>query len=167
VDKDTLRPNPDFFAYLLFKRLMGPAVLDVPPPGTPDVKAFAHCTRVHGQYTAGSAEAADVQPGAVTLLLLNFSPNTTYSVAPALQGAAGAGATRHEYVLTADGTLEMFGGAVPRLNGQPLVLSDKGEYPALTPKRVGADQPITLPPTSIGFFVMTDVAAAACPRLQG
>jgi len=50
------------------------------------------------------------------------------------------------------------------MNGQPLNLGDKGTLPILSPDtyRTGQNIAVTLPPTSIGFWVFTGVQAEPC-----
>jgi hypothetical protein len=50
------------------------------------------------------------------------------------------------------------------MNGQPLNLGDKGTLPILLPDiyHTGQNLAVTLPPTSIGFWVLTGVQAESC-----
>ena len=58
LEENTLDPRPDYWAAVLWKQLMGTRVLD---PGVPPADGF----RVYAQCAHG-------QPGAVTLLAINF-----------------------------------------------------------------------------------------------
>jgi heparanase len=157
LDHVTLKPNPDFFNYLLFKRLMGPTVLDL-QSSSPDVTAYAHCT---------AKGAPGAKPGAVSLLLVNFQADADAQVsALRLDGQdllGGSGAVRHEYLL-APGTAGVLNSTVSSLNGKPLTVSAKGAYPKLEPKEVadGAANPLVLPKTSYGFVVLPDAGVEAC-----
>src|SRR5262249_34914262 len=63
LDDATLEPRPDWFASVLFKRLMGREVLGVvrTEPGDPFVRVYAHCAK-------GAA------PGSIALLAINLHP---------------------------------------------------------------------------------------------
>lgn len=155
LDHVSLKPNPDFFNYLLFKRLMGPTVLDV-QSASPDVTAYAHCTR---------AGAVGAKPGAVTLLLVNFKADADAQLSALRLGGEDllARGARHEYLLT-PGTAGVLNSTVSNLNGRPLAVSAKGAYPTLEPKVVadGAGSPLVLPRQSYGFVVLPDAGVAAC-----
>lgn len=158
LDHTTLKPNPDFFNYLLFKRLMGPTVLDV-QSSSPDVTAYAHCTR-QGAPAGGAAK-----PGAVTLLLVNFKADADAQLSALRLGGQDllAQGARHEYLLT-PGTPGVLNSTLSNLNGQPLTVSAKGAYPKLEPMVVadGAGSPLVLSRQSYGFVVLPDAGVAAC-----
>ena len=102
IDQATLEPRPNYWAALLWRRLMGSTVLDA-GPSNPGVHLFAHCM-------AG-------KPGGVTLLAINA--NQTGAEALDLATAAD------RYTLTAR-TLD-----APRvqLNGRELAVGP-GRHPA-------------------------------------
>jgi hypothetical protein len=66
LDGDTLNPRPDYWAALLWKRLMGTRVLDPGIPPTSGAHIYAHC-------------AKDL-PGGVTIVDLNLSQKTPLSL---------------------------------------------------------------------------------------
>src|SRR5262249_58171455 len=73
IDDATLEPNPDYWASLLWRRLMGTRVLAASTDATMPVRVYAHCAR---------------GGGGVTLLALNLSAKESVSVrAPDLDGA--------------------------------------------------------------------------------
>ncbi len=153
LDKDTLQPNPDFFNYLLFKRLMGTAVLDINSSAN-DVTAYAHCTR------AGAVPGQE--PGAVTVLLVNFNADNEAHVATLKVGDQDLlAAPRLDYTLTS-GLPGALNGTFPNLNGKPLKVSAKGVYPALPPLEVKSGEALVLPPTSYGFYVFPKAGLEAC-----
>lgn len=43
IDQDTLVPRPNYWAAVLWKRIMGQTVLQSPKSPSPDVRIFAHC----------------------------------------------------------------------------------------------------------------------------
>jgi len=113
LEQGTLRPNPDYWASVLWRRLMGERQLVVPKAGIPrGLRVFASC--------APSDVAAQ---GSVTYLLLN--PTST----PAAVSFAGAhdrnlqvwmvtaSSAAAQAVVLNGRTLEAPDGAVPDLNG--------------------------------------------------
>ncbi len=138
LDDDTLEPRPDYWASLLFKRLMGTEVLEVALEGEADgggrVLAYAH--------RAPSAEA-----GGVSVLLLNLAPDEPATVA--IAGLDGEHAD--VYLVTADG----LDAPEVRLGATTLRLGDDGSLPALDPERravpAGAPLILELEPVSYAF----------------
>ena len=111
LDHNTYEPNPDFYAALLWRRLMGVKVLDVdlhrhPRSGSGSgsgsesemVRAYASCTP-----RGKTAEARRKSEGSVTLLLLNLSPNTStvLSIMPAGSFVGEGALAREEYHMAA------------------------------------------------------------------
>jgi heparanase len=156
LDKDTLLPNPDFFNYMLFKRLMGARVLDVAAQGKKagNLTVYAHC----------AAPGAGGGNGGVTVLLVNFDATSGYRLA-AIGDGAGAdllakGKERQEYILTSPGAIN---GSVSYLNGAPLRLTASGDYPPLEPRVVvNGQEELVIPPLTYGFVVFPDAEAKAC-----
>lgn len=158
LDKDTLQPNPDFFNYLLFKRLMGPEVLDV-QSSRREVTAYAHCTR------RGIAGFPIFEAGAVTVLILNFMSDFdaeigTMTVTRDAQKDLLTG-PRLEYTLTA-GTPGELNSTFSNLNGQPLRVSETGIFPAMLPLIIQREQTLTVPKQSYGFYVFPEARVQAC-----
>jgi hypothetical protein len=150
IDAETLEPYPDYFNSILWRRLMGPAVLEARvlsfPATEPDagagldparVRLYAHCT--------------PGRTGAVTVLALNL-----HEAAAVPLSFLGAGAARELYLLTADDRL----GTDVELNGTVLAVAEDGSPPAIAP--VAATDPIELPATSYAFVVLPDADAPAC-----
>lgn len=141
LNRSTYEPNPDYYIARLFHAVMGDTVLE-PPNGTfigkGYLRPYMNCNR---------------QGAGVALLLLNIAPNTTFEVSFAGQSVL----PRDEYVFTA----EALDSQLISLNGAELVVQD-GQIPALNPKTETAAGTITMPPHSIGFFVLKDFPAAAC-----
>ncbi|MFN3200583.1 MAG: hypothetical protein ACE366_19445 [Bradymonadia bacterium] len=133
-----LSPRPDFWTSVLFKRLMGPEVLQVQVPETPTLQVYAHCT--------------PNAPGSVTFAWVNVDETRTFR----LVGPEG---------LEADATLQMYVLSAPslasptvQLNGTELKWPDDNSVPALSPVTGSAD----LPPRTYGFAVWPEANAAAC-----
>lgn len=133
-----LAPNPDWWASLLWRRLMGTSVLDVAPSGS-GLRVYAHC-------------AADGTAGGVTALVLNLADaETTVS----FDGVDPTDAQRY-LVTTPD-----LGSRRLELEGQPLSLGDDGALPSLDGASLDPAW-VTLPPTSFAFVELPAADAAAC-----
>ena len=113
------------------------------------------CTAT-GRTTRVYAFCSRVTDGGVTVLALNidsqpttFEFQATFTMFPRL-----------EYHLTAPGgNLSSF---QVELNGELLQASPSGALPAFNPVSVNTASPITLQPTSFGFFVFPDANSEAC-----
>jgi heparanase len=134
LDQTTFLPRPDYWAALLWRRLMGATVLDAGAPRL-GLHLYAHCLRG--------------RPGGVTLLAINNSRAESTSVA--LPKAA------ERYTLTApkleDSRVE--------LNGRELRLSAGDALPALQGVRVPAGR-VALAPASITFLAIQEAGNGAC-----
>jgi heparanase len=135
LDEKDFMPRPNYWAALLWRRLMGTTVLD---PGTlpvPQLHLYAHCLR-------GSR-------GGVALLAINKNRVQSRSL--------GLAAPASRYTLTAAGLTD----TRVRLNGRRFGLDAHDELPPLRGERVAAEQ-IDLPPASITFLAVADAANPAC-----
>lgn len=146
IDNSTLIPRPDYFASVLWKRLMGQRVLRVVLEGAANknVNAYAHC----GNHPEGD--------GALTALVLNSNPYETVVVRfPDMNGKAviyrgtqgnpdGRLVAVNSKILSAAAD-----GSVPRIDGATV------HYPKSAPW-------IALPPLSWAFVVFPDAEAPAC-----
>lgn len=159
LDKDTLLPNPDFFNYLLFKRLMGREVLRV-ESSSPEVTVYAHCTRKGGKED----ELQGLEPGAVTVLIINFMAQHDAQIGVLkLEGEWRdlLPEPRLEYTLTS-GMPGKLNGTFSLLNGSPLQVSSEGVYPAMDPLVVKKGEDLVLPKQSYGFYVFPKAGVRAC-----
>ena len=139
IDDATLDPRPDYWASVLWRRLMGQRVLDVGRTAVDDyVRVYAHCS-----YE---------RPGAVTVLAINLDPDN--SVRIEVDGLTTA--NPELYLLTSDGldSSDLW------LNGT-LLRDDDGTLPPLDPRAVG-NGPVDVPPHAMAFVVYPNAAAAAC-----
>jgi hypothetical protein len=134
LDQNTFTPRPNYWAALLWRRLMGSTVLDAGPL-QPGLHVYAQCLRDHA--------------GGVTLLAINLSQTETKIIK--LPTAADI------YVLTAP---KLETGQV-QLNGRELRLSSGDGLPDLQGKRVQAGR-IDLKPASITFLAVSDAGNFAC-----
>jgi heparanase len=129
IDQDTHLPKPNYWCALLWKKLMGTAVLDAGSNSQPGVYLFAH-------NTPGTT-------GGVTLLVINTNKTTPVTIHIPNDAT--------QYTLTAD-TLE---GEQVKLNGGLLKLTANDELPEIKGKSVKPAN-VLLPATSISFFTFAD-----------
>lgn len=138
IDDATLQPNPDYWAALLWHRLMGTSIL---APRLSDAPATV---RFYGACTRGRA--------GTTLLALNL--DARHSVAVSLPRA---GSPAEVYLVTAPNLL----GRQVRLNGRPLHTTRSGAIPVLAATPL-AGTSIKLPAASYAFVVLPGLGPAAC-----
>jgi len=135
IDEATLTPRPDYWAALLWRKLMGMKVLDAGAAQGGSLRLYAHCLR-------GT-------PGGVALLAIN----TDREAARGLEVPAES----ERYTLTAKDLLEQ----AVRLNGKELGLDARGELPALAGIASPAGE-VPLPPASITFLAIKRADNLAC-----
>lgn len=131
----TLEPKPNYWAALLWRRLMGPTVLESGVPAAEGLHLYAHCLR-------GS-------PGGVALLAINNSRTRPTSIQ--LSTAAD------RYTLSA----QDLDAKQVQLNGTPLKLTAQDELPTLAPVGVAAGA-IELQPASITFLAVSGAQNSNC-----
>jgi hypothetical protein len=134
IDEATHAPRPNYWAALLWKRLMGTGVLEPGIAPSTDFYTYAHC--MHGRA------------GGVTLLAINAG-----AAAATLEVAMPG----ERYMLTAD---ELQARDV-RLNGDVLRAAEAGGVPRLAGRPVPKG-PLSLPPTSITFVTFPHAGNLAC-----
>ena len=134
LDQNTFAPRPNYWAALLWRRLMGQNVLD-PGASRPDLTLYAQCLPGHR--------------GGVTLLAINTSRTDTRSIE--LPMAA------ERYTLTA----EKLEATYVRLNGQVLDLVDNNELPAFHGQHIASGQ-VDFAPASISFLAIEGAANGSC-----
>lgn len=135
LDDKTFRPRPNYWAALLWHRLMGTTVLDAGSAVAPGLHVYAHC------YPG--------LRGAVTLLAINLSRDTPRSFPVPLPSK--------RYTL---GSARLQGTMV-QLNGDTLVLAAGYRLPDIIgiPTAAGTNR---LTPATINFFVIPGAANPAC-----
>jgi hypothetical protein len=135
LDEKTLEPRPDYWAALLWRRLMGTTVLDPGPSRSANLHLYAHCLRN--------------QTGGVALLAINADKDAEQTLHLPL------GAER--YTLTAanltDSTVD--------LNGKRLELGPGDALPVLRGAAVHSET-VTLAPASITFLAFNRAGNAGC-----
>ncbi len=141
LDDVTLAPRPDYWAALLWRRLMGTRALSFTwASRNPDVRLFAHCTR-------GTTD------GSVTVLALNTNPTAAARLRLRRIGKSRPGGL---YLVTAPDP----GGSSVQLNGAVLAAAPDGTPPPLDPLPLAGA--VDLPPASYAFVVVPSARAAAC-----
>ncbi len=127
LDEDGLVPRPDYWAAVLWARLMGPKVVALTPaPSTPDLSIYAHCT-------AGAQ-------GSVTYAVVNTSTKDSRKVETKTGSAT-------VYQLSAP---SLDSGTVA-LNGKELQANSDGTLPKLDGH--AAKGAVDVPPASVAYIV--------------
>jgi heparanase 1 len=134
LDQGSFTPRPNYWAALLWRKLVGTTVLDAGPL-QPGLHLYAHCLRGHA--------------GGVALLVINLSRTEEKIID--LPTAA------ERYVLTAQNLEE---GHV-QLDRQQLQLSSDDELPDLRGRRIPAGR-VDLKPASITFLAVSDAGNEGC-----
>jgi hypothetical protein len=134
LDQKSFEPRPNYWAALLWRRLMGTTVLDA-GRSEPGLYLYAHCLRE--------------RPGGVALLAINTSRTRSRSLDLPMPG--------DRYSLAAD-TLES---SSVKLNGQTLLLGPNDELPALRGAGVDAGAS-ALQPASITFLTFATANNSNC-----
>jgi hypothetical protein len=135
LDEEGFEPRPNYWAAVLWQRLMGAEVLSVEDgSGTDDLSVYAHCT------ADGS--------GSATYAVVNSSEVESRSVATGSGGAT-------VYLLTADDLT----GTDVELNGGVLEAEEDGTLPSLDGR--AANGALEVPPASVAF-VVDEAETAAC-----
>lgn len=137
LDENTFEPRPDFWAALLWHRLMGRIVLDPDVPSRPDLHVYAQCLPSF--------------LGGVSVLVINTSRTTSHTLR---LPAAYERYTLHAKDLRSK-TIE--------LNGKSLALGDNDALPDITGTPAPAGL-VTFEPTTLTFLAMPKTANRACRR---
>ncbi len=135
LDSETLDPRPDYWAALLWKRLMGDRVLDPGVPATDQIHAYAMC----GKETKG----------AVALVILNLDQRAPHSVRVPVAG--------YRYTLSAPQLLSKS----VLLNGVELKVRPDGMVPNISGGSFGAGN-INFEPATITFLVLPKATNSRC-----
>jgi len=135
LDESTLEPRPDYWAGVLWKRMMGTTVLKPQAQSDASVRVYALCMR-------------DV-PGGVAMVAMNTDGKAKHSIAISTPA--------ERYTLTSDA---LTSNAVS-LNGVVLHANADGSLPALNNQHVKAGR-IELDPVSIAFLAVPLAKNPAC-----
>jgi hypothetical protein len=135
LDENTFAPRPNYWAALLWRRLMGVTVLDPQISPTPNLYVYAHCLRNH--------------PGGVALLVVNADGQQVheFTLVPEAQ----------RYTLTAN---QLQDRAV-QLNGKTLELNSDSDVPEFVGQRTRTGR-ISFAPASITFLAIPNASNISC-----
>lgn len=133
IDEKTFMPNADYWAALMWRRLMGTKVLDA-GPNQPGLHFYAHCQRGN--------------PGGVTVLAINLQKSSE---------TVGFSGPVDFYALTAP---ELQSRTV-LLNDRALELGVDDSLPEILPKRVKGGR-VELAPTSVNFIALPQANNLSC-----
>ncbi len=134
LDPKTLDPRPNYWAALLWRRLMGTTVLDAGQPSSPNLYVYAQCLR-------GTQ-------GGITLLAINTDAALATLEVP-------QGAQRYTLTATAPDSKQVL------LNGKPLILGPGDTLPSIAPV-ISPKGPTQLAPRSITFFTIAGANNPSC-----
>jgi heparanase len=135
LDENTLKPRPNYWAAVLWRKLLGATVLDPHTSPAPNVYVYAHCQQNH--------------PGGVSLLVINADRQHAFDLMLPLAS--------QRYILTAS-KLET---TTIQLNGKTLALSRDGELPQITGEAIPAGR-TSFGPISITFLAIPTAYNASC-----
>jgi heparanase len=135
LDETTYEPRPNYWAALLWRKLMGTVVLDPGALSAQNLHVYAQCLREH--------------PGGVALLVINADENAAQTL--------GVPTASERFTLTAQ---ELQGTHV-QLNGAELQLGAGDAMPDLKGTATRAGQ-VKFAPASITFLAMPKARNASC-----
>lgn len=154
LDTSNYHPNPDYYNLLLWSKLMGTEVLKASSLDSTDgqLRTYAHCTKN--------------RKGSVTVLLINLSNTTSYTIENINIGENNLlHESREEYIISSpvDSTepiTNVLGTKNILLNKKPLIVIDN-KIPMLSPA-YSMQKIIEIQPLTYGFIIFPRAAAAAC-----
>ncbi|XP_045770961.1 heparanase-like [Maniola jurtina] len=144
---DQLEPLPDWWVSVLFKRLVGNKVLHLSCKCSPFQRIYAHCA--NRKYTNDTT--------AITIYAINLQFEKAKFL---LNGTAfhGDNLNIDEYIISAPSNNRRTKTVL--LNGWPLYYDSS--YPDLQPHRMKYGNHISMPPYSIGFWVVKNTSIKIC-----
>ena len=135
LDENTFSPRPNYWAALLWRRLMGTTVLDPQISPTPNLYVYAHCLRNHS--------------GGVALLVINADERQAHEVTLVPEA--------ERYTLTA----KQLQDREVQLNGKTLQLSSDGDVPEFVGQATRSGR-ISSAPSSITFLAISNAGNSSC-----
>jgi hypothetical protein len=135
LDENTYQPRPNYWAALLWHKLMGTTVLDTSASPTPNLHVYAQCLRNH--------------PGGVALLVINADPAEAKSI--------DVSSASERYTLTAKNLQD----TRVQLNGMELQLGAEDDLPEMKGIATRSGK-IEFAQASITFLAMPKAHNASC-----
>jgi heparanase 1 len=135
LDENTFAPRPNYWAALLWRRLMGTTVLDPHTSPIPNVYVYAHCLQNH--------------PGGVALLVINADGQQVHEVTLVPEA--------ERYTLTA----KQLQDKAVRLNGKTLELNSDSDVPEFEGQRTRTGR-IGFAPASVTFLAIPNASNSSC-----
>jgi hypothetical protein len=135
LDQNTLEPRPNYWATLLWRRLMGTTVLDSQISVPANTYVYAQCLKA--------------ERGGVTLLIINADRRHSFEL--------NLPTASERYTLTA----EKLEDTTVELNGKPLRLTSSGDLPQFGGESVKAGR-VSFAPTTITYLTVRKASNANC-----
>jgi hypothetical protein len=135
LDESTFEPRPDYWAAVLWKRLMGTTVLNPQAPTDAAVRVYAQCMKG--------------VPGGVAVVALNADAKEKHALA--------ISSPAERYTITSDALTS----TAVSLNGTALHTGSDGSLPELKSQHVGAGT-LQLDPVSATFLAIPSANNPAC-----
>jgi heparanase len=135
LDENTFDPRPNYWAAILWRKLMGTTVLDPGQLSSPNMYLYAHCLRGH--------------PGGVAVLAINADRQASREIQVPTE--------TERYTLTAQKLQDK----ALQLNGTTLQVSSDGAAPPLSGV-AQAQGAVRLAPTSITFLAIPNAGNDSC-----
>jgi hypothetical protein len=135
LDENTFEPRPNYWASLLWRKLMRTTVLDPHISPIPNVYVYAHCLQN--------------RPGGVALLVINADQQQAHDVMLPVD--------THRYTLTA----KQPQATTVQLNGNTLRLDSNGDLPQLAGEPTPAGK-VSFAPASITFLAIAKGSNSSC-----
>jgi hypothetical protein len=135
LDENSFAPRPNYWATLLWRKLMGGTVLDSHVSATPNVYVYAQCLQK--------------KPGGIALLIINADQERVHEISLPLEA--------ERYTLTATRLQD----TAVRLNGKTLQLSRDDDIPQLAGQSISAGR-LSFAPVSITFLAMPSANNSSC-----
>lgn len=135
LDEQTFAPRPNYWAALLWRKLMGTTVLDPGASPAPNLHLYAHCLR-------GT-------PGGVMLLVINTDRTAPHELELPTAG--------ERYTLTAQSLEDTH----VQLNGSELKLGTDDTLPTLAGQPTSSGS-LTFAPASVTFLAIPQANSAVC-----
>jgi hypothetical protein len=135
LDQNTFEPRPNYWATLLWHKLMGTTVLDPQASGQPNSYVYAHCL--------------EGRRGGVTLLIINADRRRSFDL--------NVPKASERYTITA----RQLEDAKVELNGKSLGLTSSGDIPEFRGEPVNAGR-LRFAPASITYLSIANAGNTSC-----